>query len=307
MVRPRRQDGPLREGRGRGFSLVELIVVIVITGVIASVVGLFIAGPIQGFLDQSRRAELVDAAQIALTRMGRDLRGALPNSVRVDPGGNAIEILLATDGDRYRGEVPGTAADRLEFAAADDAFNTLSPLSPPSPVPALGVPYVVSGALAIYPLQQSGADPYVATDRVMTPGGNIQITPVANSGVTEYRVVLNAAGGPGAHQFPFDSPTRRVFLVSGPVSYLCDAGELLRYDGYGVQSGQAATRAAFAALIPAPAATLVVKDVQSCAFQYSAGTAQRNAVVSVALVLAKPDVPDERVRLVRQVHVSNSP
>lgn len=306
MVRPRRQDHPLQGRSGRGFSLVELVVVIVITGVIASVVGLFITGPIQGFLDESRRAELVDAAQIALTRMGRDLRAALPNSVRVS-GGNAIEILSTADGDRYRAETPGGADERLEFTMADTTFNTLAPLSPPSPVPALGVPYVVTGALAIYPLQQAGANPYVAADRVMTPRGDIQVTPITNNGVTEYRVKLDAAGGPGAHQFSFDSPTRRVFLVNGPVSYLCDAGELLRYDGYAVLPGQATTRAAFAALIPAPTATIVVKDVQSCSFQYSAGTAQRNAVVSVALVLANPSAPDERVRLLRQVHVSNSP
>lgn len=297
MVRPRRQDDPPRGRRGRGFSLVELIVVIVITGVVASVVGLFITGPIQGFLDQSRRAELVDGAQIALTRMGRDLRGALPNSVRTS--GNAIEILLATDGDRYRAETPGADADRLEFTATDTAFNTLAPLAPPSPVPGLGVPYVVTGALAIYPLQQFGANPYVAADRVMTPIGNIQITPVINNAVTEYRVVLDAAGGPGAHQFPFDSPTRRVFLVSGPVTWLCSPPQLLRYDGYAVTGAQAVP--------PAGTATLVVGDVQSCSFQYSAGTAQRNAVVSVALVLAKPNAPEERVRLVRQVHVSNSP
>src|SRR5688572_23243570 len=70
----------------QGFSLVELIVVIVITGIIASVIGSFIAGPIQGFFDQARRAALVDAAQLALLRMGRDLRAALPNSVRIDSG-----------------------------------------------------------------------------------------------------------------------------------------------------------------------------------------------------------------------------
>jgi MSHA biogenesis protein MshO len=275
-----------------------LIVVIVITGIIASVVGLFITGPIQGFLDQSRRAELVDAAQLALTRMGRDLRGALPNSVRVS--GAALELLLTLDGDRYRVESPGADADRLDFAANDDAFDTLAPLSPPAPVPPVGTSYRVTGSLAIYPLQQPGADPYVPGDGVMTPPGDLDITPVTNGGVTEYQVSMTSApGAPGTHRFPFDSPTRRVFLVQGPVTYLCSPPQLLRYDGYGVTQAQAVP--------PAGTATVIAGNVQSCAFQYSPGTSQRNAVVSVALAMADPKVPDERIRLIRQIHVGNSP
>ena len=182
---------PRAQARAAGFSLVELIVVIVITGIIASVVGLFITGPIQGFLDLSRRAGLVDGAQLALTRMGRDLRAALPNSVRIS--GDAIEVLLTADGDRYRVEGPGAAADRLQFTAADDSFNTLTPLSPPDPVPPVGTPYGISGALAIYPLQQAGANPYSLADGVMTPFGNITVTPVTVGAATEYQVSLTSA------------------------------------------------------------------------------------------------------------------
>jgi len=282
----------------RGFSLVELVVVIVITGVIASVVGLFITGPIQGFLDQARRAELVDSAQQAMTRMGRDLRGALPNSVRINPGRNALEILVTLDGDRYRVETPGAAADRLDFTAADSSFNTFAPLSRPPVLPAIGTPYRVTGAIAIYPLRQEGARPY--QDAVMTASGAIDITPVTNNGQTEYQVSLTSApGAPGAHRFPFDSPTRRVFLVEGPVTYLCNPPQLLRYAGYGVTAAHNVP--------PAGVGTVVVANVQSCAFEYDPGTAERNAVVSLVLALADPDVPDERIRLIRQIHVDNTP
>jgi MSHA biogenesis protein MshO len=283
----------------RGFSLVELVVVIVITGIIASVVGLFITGPIQGFLDLSRRSELVDSAQLALTRVGRDVRGALPNSVRIS--GNALELLLTADGDRYRVEAAGAAADRLQFTGADDAFNTLSALSPPDPVPPVGTSYRVTGALAIYPLQQPGANPYSTADGVMTAFGDIDITPVDLGGVTEYQVSLTSAGvtAPGTNRFPFDAPSRRVYLVSGPVTYYCDPPQLLRYEGY-----------AMSALQPVPPAgtpTVITRNVQACAFQYDPGTAQRNAVVSISLSLADEDALEERVRLIRQIHVGNSP
>lgn len=298
MVRATPQGDRRAPWLDRGFSLVELIVVIVITGIIASVVGLFITGPIQAFLDQSRRAELVDAAQQTQTRMGRDLRGALPNSVRIS--GNALELLLAVDGDRYRVETPGGAGDRLDFAAVDDTFNTLAPLSPPTPLPAVGTPYRVNGALAIYPLQQTGANPYVAADGVMTPSGALDITPVLLGAQTEYRVSLTSApGAPGAHRFPFDSPTRRLFLVQGPVTYLCSPPQLLRYEGYAVTAVQAVP--------PGGTATVIAGNVQSCAFQYDPGTAQRNAVVSVAVAMANPAQPDERIRLIQQIQIGNAP
>ncbi len=265
--------------------------VIVITGIIASVVGLFITGPIQGFLDQSRRGELVDAAQLALTRMGRDVRSALPNSIRVT--GTSLELLLTADGDRYRVEPPGTADDRLQFAAADAAFNALGALGSASATPAAA--YAVTGALAIYPLQQTGSNPYNPADGVMTSFGTINVTPVVVSGANEYQVSLAA----GAHRFPFDSPTRRVYLVSGPVTYRCNPPQLLRYDGYAVAAAQVAE--------PAVTPVVIAGNVQACAFQYLPGTAQRNAVVSIVLSLADAAALEERVRLVRQIHVSNAP
>lgn len=280
----------------RGFSLVELIVVIVITGIMASVVGLFITGPIQSFLDLARRAELVDAAQLAMSRMGRDLRAALPNSVRIS--GSAIELLLTLDGERYRVETPGAPDDRLEFTAADAAFNTLGPLGSADASPAAA--YTLTGALAIYPVLQPGANPYVAADRSMTAFGNIRVTPVTNGGYAEYQVSLTAAAGaPGAHRFAHDSPTRRVFLVEGPVTYQCSPPQLLRYSGYAVTQ--------FQQVPPGGTATVIAGNVQACAFAYDAGTATRNAVVSIALSLADSAVLVERIRVIRQIHVGNAP
>lgn len=270
----------------RGFSLVELVVVIVITGIMASVVGLFITGPIAGFMDQARRAELVDGAQLALTRMGRDLRQALPNSVRIS--GNAMELLLTLDGERYRTEPPGADDDKLDFTAADTKFNTFGPFDTGT----FTLP--VSGwRLAIYPLGQANANPWVDADNVMTPAATtFTVNTVTVAGASEYQVTLSAP-----HKFPFDSPTRRVFLVQGPITYTCSGGELRRYSGYAVSTIQPVP--------PAVAPEVVVRNVEACAFVYNAqALAQRTAVVSLSLSLEKQS---ERIRLIRQVHVDNTP
>jgi MSHA biogenesis protein MshO len=69
--------------RAAGFTLIEAIIAIVITGILGSVVAVFINRPIQGYFDSVRRAELTDQADVALRRISRDIRLALPNSLRV--------------------------------------------------------------------------------------------------------------------------------------------------------------------------------------------------------------------------------
>ena len=106
--------------RDRGFTLIEMSIVIVLTSIIASAVAVFIRLPVQGYVDTARRAEMSDEADTALRRLGRDLRLALPNSVRVTDSGATIEILLTKIGGRYRIESEGTAtADALNFSATD--------------------------------------------------------------------------------------------------------------------------------------------------------------------------------------------
>ena len=118
-------------GRQHGFTLIELVITLVISTIVVSFVSLFITGPVRGFADQARRVRLVDAADAALERIGRDVRRALPNSVRVtsSAGVAALEVLSTVDGARYRAQPPGTADQILDFAAADGSLNVLGPFT----------------------------------------------------------------------------------------------------------------------------------------------------------------------------------
>ena len=73
--------------RERSVTLVELAVTIVIVGIIVAAV-IFFLSPMQQSADIAMRAELSDIADNALQRIGRDVKLALPNSVRtVSPAG----------------------------------------------------------------------------------------------------------------------------------------------------------------------------------------------------------------------------
>lgn len=276
-----------------GFTLVELVIVIALTGILAGVIAMFIRAPVEGYISTANRAALVDAAQSALNQMSDDIRHALPNSVRVS-GSTALELLHVADGTRYRdGNAPGAGgADiRLQFNKADTDFNVMQPFTMLSGV--------TSDWLSIYPTTTttgSGASPYDVgmNPAVITPNGTSITIGTAGNGsqASEYHVTLN----PG-FQFQYSSPDKRIYLVDGAVSYICNGGNLTRYSGY-----------AFGAAQPNPPAggtsALEVDNVSACSFTYAAGTPTRRGLVTINLSLTRNG---ETITLISQVHVINSP
>jgi MSHA biogenesis protein MshO len=279
-----------------GFTLIELVITLAIAAVVVSFMSLFISGSVKGFTDQTRRTRLVDSADAALQRMSRDVRRALPNSLRTTVSGAvvALEVLSTADGARYRAQPPGTAAQVLDFTAADSSFNVLGPFTQ------IVKPFSsTSQYLAIYNVGVPGADAYELAN-VITPAGT-QIN-IQTDGVTgEDRVTLSPA-----FRFTYPSPIQRVFLVDGPVSYLCDtaAGTLTRYQGYSIAASQA-NRATDAQLRGAGAnASLMTNQLTGCTFSYTQGTAERGGLLALKLTVGSQG---ESVSLLSQVHVENVP
>jgi MSHA biogenesis protein MshO len=279
----------------RGFTLVELTITIAVGSVVVAFMALFIVMPMNAYSTQTQQAALVDAADSALRFMARDLRSALPNSVRVSSSGTvtALELLATADGARYQDGGPlSNPALALDFTAAAGAFATTVPFTQ------LTLPWNSSSYyLSIYNVGVPGANAYQMTN-VITPAGTT-LTIAAGATANQNLVTLNPP-----FQFAFGSPGKRVYLVSGPVSYLCDtgAGTLTRYSGYTIANAQPASAAALSAA--GAAAALVAANVASCQFSLAAGTAERNALATLTLTITQNA---QSVQLLNEVQVVNAP
>jgi MSHA biogenesis protein MshO len=284
----------------RGFTLIELIITVVVGSIVVAFMAMFIVIPMNAYSAQTRRAQLVDDADSALRFMGRDIRSSLPNSVRVTGSGTvtAIEFLATMDGARYLDGGPLTnPALALDFTTADAAFSTTVPFTQ------LTLPWSSSAAyLAIYNVGIPGANAYqsagAGVPNVITPASTT-ITVSAGASANQQLVTVNPP-----FQFSYGSPGKRVYLVSGPVSYLCDtsAGTLTRYSGYSILSTQPASAGTLTG--SGATASLVAGDVGACQFTYSAGTAQRNSLVTLTVKLTQSG---ESVQLLYEVQLVNSP
>src|SRR5882672_10183940 len=115
--------------RERGVTLIEMVIVISITAIIAGAVSVFISRPVEGYADAARRAEMTDIADTALRRMTRDLRTALSNSIRTTTVSGVVylEYLQGSGGGRYRAaKDSGGGGNILDFTIADpDGFDVI--------------------------------------------------------------------------------------------------------------------------------------------------------------------------------------
>src|SRR5882724_9251464 len=97
--------------RSAGSTLIELVIAISLTGIVVAFAAMFIVTPVNSYQAQVRRAELVDSTDAVLRLISRDVRAALPNSIRIVRNANyvALEMLPVIDGVRYRDS--GATAD----------------------------------------------------------------------------------------------------------------------------------------------------------------------------------------------------
>jgi MSHA biogenesis protein MshO len=306
----------------RGITLVELVVVLGVLGIIAAAAAIALRDPLRGYVDSTRRAQLTDIADTALRRVARDIRLALPNSVRVTTVGSTayVELLLTKTGGRYRAQVTDTGAgDVLDFAAAqpsaDNQFDTLGPMSALA-----GQDIATNDILVVHNLFSA---PTVATANAYTYNQAAKSCTSATQTSSTCNTARVTGTGAGAlagetrinfdrRQFPLSSPGNRFHVVSGPVTYVCNTnggaldangngtGTLTRVSGYTINLTQPT-----GAFPGAPVTSLLAQNVTDCQITYDPLVlTQSLGLVSMRLELTRGN---EKVRLYHEIHVSNLP
>lgn len=290
----------------RGFTLVEAIVTIVIIGVLAGIVAVFIRTPMQNYADSAARAEMSDAADLALRRIGRDLRSALPNSIRVvGSDGHGIEFLPTKTGGRYLsaadGDADGSTRFALEFldASAPAKFTVVG--APPN-----FLSRASAGDFVVVYNLGAGFAPADA----WAGGNRAQIKQMTSSaGLVNVEMVSN----PFALQTPaMQSPNQRFQVIGLPVAYYCGSENgvltLRRYSGYDFTAAGSPPSTGSSAVIASRLATC------SGLFSYDGnlgtpGSAanRRSGLVTLAMSLRPRNDNAAAIRLLYQVHVDNTP
>ena len=203
----------------KGFTLIELCMVMVLLGITAMGAGGIIKASSQIFIDVSEREALTSNVRFSVERLNREIRTALPNSVRVfsDETVKCLEY-IPTLVIGISLEVPAVpeATDpeggdtTLTVVRFDDSLLS-------------GVVHVVVNPLVVdqvYDTIEKSTIRYALDSEGRRSIGKI----IDNLWTIELEEQV---------YFTENSPTKRIFFVNEPVAYCASEGLLTRYTDYG--------------------------------------------------------------------------
>jgi MSHA biogenesis protein MshO len=276
--------------RQRGFTMVELIMVIVIMGVIGGIVSVFMKSPIDAYFASARRAALTDESDTAVRRVARDIRKALPNSIHA-PNTNCVEFIPTKTGGRYRADVDSSSGaplgDILDFDVADSSFDMLGANSS---LPDQTI--VVGDVVAVYSLGQATMDAYA--------GDNVSAVTSVGAGALSNETHI----GISSKKFPNRSPGQHFHVIPSNekvVAFVCSGGKLFRTANTSIAKTTSGSACAISGA--GMSAAILANNVNSCGFVYDPDD-QRDGLVQLRITFTNGG---ESMAHYHEVHVNNTP
>lgn len=276
--------------RSSGFTLVELIVVLVLMTIIGATVAVFVRPAIDAYSDTRNRGALGDMSDTALMRMVRDIRVAVPNSLRT-PNEACFELVPTVAGGRYR-MGPNAANDAwwVNTAQATVGFDVLSTLSRE---PALNDFVVINN--------QNGNDVYAGANRATVSAVS---TPSASQGTMRLSISsLQVSPGYDGGRFQVVSQSER------SVFYICEGAGLSADSRTGTGVLWRLKRdfnSAYPTSCPSGSGSVLARNISRCRFVYNPnqGATQQSGFVYLELAITRNG---ETATLTHGAHVLNVP
>ncbi|HSC66351.1 MAG TPA: type II secretion system protein [Cellvibrio sp.] len=234
--------------KNAGFTLIELIAVIVILAIVATIGTGFVVKTTEAYQSTQARALLVNTSRQAIERMTRQLRVALPYSIRILNGGTCVEFMPIAAGGNYFDPVP-------------DAGNGASATAtiPASPVV---VDFGTARHLTIGAMQPGEIYAATAASRVGYNGyasGSLQLS--------------------AAKQWLRNSINRRYYLLDNPQAFCVVSSELRFYSNLGITDSLTP---------PAGAFDILARNVTVVApFSLQNSAENRNARINISLAFSQ--------------------
>ncbi|BEE07507.1 PilW family protein [Aeromonas dhakensis] len=206
-----------------GFTLIELVMVILLLGIMATFASQFIGIGSQIYGDASSREQLMSDARFAMERLNREVRNALPGSERIETldgswsdSGPCLRFWPISTSSRYialNRNVSGSTTT-LELVMATPA-SAVDPLSPDASAVAVG------DLLAVFPLPDAN-QPSLSNGceygRCVARVTEV-LAPVSGAQTLRYAATESLAGL---------SPGSRVYFAREQVRYCVQAGSMYR-------------------------------------------------------------------------------
>jgi len=284
----------------QGFTLTELIIVIVIMGILATVVTPLIANKFSAVHQSTQRAHWVQQAEYALFQIHQDLANSVPNSIFVDTlnADLVVEFLGAPPNAdlyvaRYRDQ-PNTGVNERLQPNNDDVFDIFGDFN-------LKPAYVSIGTSDAGDMRDDWANLIAGGDTGTLASIDLMAS-VLNGGLpispAETRITL-----PAKQKFGFGSPYNRAYFTNGPIAYECNTTDQLLYrvKNYDVLTKGVLFTTRAPILVPTNRAR-VIDSLIACQFELVPGSTYQPPVLRVSLEIGDSS---ETIQLVDTIVLSN--